>query len=212
MTLTPVPHVVYSDFGVSRITKSGDQWKLNLALQSIPTIMCNGDAFSDDDFQMKDTNFGRLLAFRLHPGTYEVSAKNQSLSDGGYQMFCRNYPDGGSTHEDFYCEVSNPFARLCTIASGGSLALFDYPEPAEILDDLWVTWVLFRTSGIVTVDPDTRDAWFPFSRSGSGSHEPHVGTTRYVGSSPEKATHEAPYIMDITYTKANIIQSKNRVV
>ena len=213
MKLSPVPHVVYSDFGVSRIKKdSANAWTLNLALQSIPTIMCNGDAFSDDDFQMMDTDFGRLLAFRLRPGTYEVTVENQIL-DGVSQMICRNYPDGG-TNEDFQCSVSSPYARFCTIASDGSLTAFDdSSEAIEILDDLWATWILYRIrGGADTIGSDELLAEFQFRRSGSGSYEPHVGTTRFVGSVPTHATHEAPNVMDITYTKANVIQSKNRVV
>ena len=212
MTLSPKPHVVYADFGVSRITKSGGQWKFNLALQSIPTIMCNGDAFSDDDFQMMDTNFGRLLAFRLRPGTYKVPAL-RPLSDGT-KMFCRNYPDGG-TNEDFVCDDSHPLAGFCMIDSDGSISkpAGGYGKPVEILDDLWGTYTLRGgTNGPSIIDPDYKDWCFEFSRSGSGSYEPHVGATRYVGSTPSNATDEAESVMEITYTKANVIKSMNRVV
>lgn len=187
-------------------------WHLNLALQSIPQILCNGDAFSDDDFQMMDTKFGRLLAFRLRPGTYEVTDRSPRLNDGGLQMVCRNYPDGG-THEDFHSDQSNPYARLCTIASDGSLTVFDSSNTAQILDDLWGTYVLYRTAtNTATINPDATGAWFMFSRSPGGSYEPHVGTTRFVGSTADHAANEAPNVMDITYTKANVIQAKNRVV
>ena len=138
---TTVHPIQYSDLGMccpdwtSGMTGIHD---FHIALQSIPQMGCDGTAFSEDDFVMTDTQIGRLMALRFHPGSHSVNVENL-VSGPQVPLYCI-CPDAGIVTS---ITVSHDYSpKLMIIGSDGSVSKASSSTIQVAGDDVLVTIAL----------------------------------------------------------------------